>query len=55
MNCLLCKRDVTGIEDYCATRREDGEKVCPDCTQKIRNGNRDALNQLHDARPIHGR
>ena len=53
MTCLICRRTILEHEkDYCSTRQTDGEKVCPTCTAKVRAGNRDALDKLHDARPV---
>ena len=53
MTCLICHRTIAEFEhEYCSTRQTDGEKVCPTCTAKVRAGNRDALDKLHDARPV---
>ena len=53
MTCLICKRTIADYEkDYCSTRQTDGEKVCPTCTARVRAGDRDALDKLHDAKPI---
>ena len=50
--CLICRRDVTGDEDDCATRKTDGAFVCPECLVKVRAGNRDTLDKLYDARVV---
>ena len=48
--CLVCKRELEDYElDYCATRQTDGGKVCPTCTQKIKNGHVPSLQKYQDS------
>ena len=53
MTCLICHRPIHTAElPYCATRHTDGLPVCPACTEKVRAGNRDALDKLHGSKPV---